>query len=1394
VDPVELGRPTEISLIFNALKRSPEFCLRFADRVHRHFFNRGALTDEAILLQYTQLRDRLRPVIPNFLTYIEDRWVPNRRQYLLGYLAAAGLFASEAAPLLSQPGGKVPVGFPVVLSAPVGGTIYYTLTGGDPRVAFDGHPASEATVYSPGQPLRLARTGTLKARTLRDGRWSALVEARFEVGGPQLPVRITEIMYNPVGGDAFEFFELQNLSSEPVDMSGVSIEGVDWAFGVNTLMPGDATWVLASSVNPAAFLQRYAGVRPIAFYGGRLANGGERLGLRDSAGHILLSVDYDDANGWPPAADGFGYSLELTDVNGDPDDPANWSASAAAGGTPGNRQPRLPTPTVRLNELMVLNTHSAPNSGVFSPWVELYNLATNTVELTGWSLTDNPNWPRKFVFPMATRLQPAEFLLVWLDAAFEKPGLHAGFGLDGTGGALFLFDAVGGRVDAVSFGAQVADYAVGRDSEGSWRLTLGDTAGKSNVVAAVAGAGQLCLNEWLANPPPGQSDWLELFNASPDRPAAVQGMYVQTSRGVSRLASLAFLKPRGYLRLWADENPGRDHLDVRLRAEGDQVRLLDAAGEVIDQIAFGAQSEGISMGRLPDGAEPVAAFPGSASPGAPNYVPAYRGPVLNELMAFNVSAVASPGGGYADWVELANASAEAFDLSGMGLGIGGAASADWVFPTGVSVPGEGFLVVWCDETRPPSLAAGPFLNCGRGLPKEGGTIQLLNPPGQVMARLDYGPQGRNLSLGRVEGLWKLLGRPTPGEPNGEAALLGEPAFLRVNEWLAGDPSGPDWLEIYNPQLRPVSLAGLYLTDNPSLWWRNRFRIPDLSFVGPQDWAVWIADAQPGDGPSHLSFSLNAAGEGIWLFDADLRLLHAVSFGAQKSGVAAGFLPDGAADGEAIWLVPSPGEPNAGALESVVINEVLAEAEPPFEPAIELLNTGGAAVELGGWYLSDDPRAPKKHQIPPGTVLPGHGSRVFYQGQWGGALVLDRAGPMTVLLAAAVNGELTGWRAMATFGPVDNGVSAGRWPTSEGGDFTALRHPSFGVQNPASVAEFRLGQGEANAQPLVGPIVVNEVLYDPDGGPTSGAGTNATEFIELLNLTSAPVALCEAARPTEAWRLENAVRFSFPAGAVLAPGGYALVVPFDPRNDSVALWSFLRRFAFDPATPVWGPYEGKLSNEGDSVELTRPQVRGPGAPPQLAGPQVLVDRVAYKTVAPWPTAATRGRSIQRVIPTFYGNEPCNWADGEPTPGQPNRVAATLDSDQDGIPNVHEMELELNPYDASDAALDFDADGLDNRSEFLAGTNPREARDALVLRADLVDPRTVELGFLAKPGRAYRLLWRESLAFGAWELLAEIPTSGTERPVSVRQALPGEAGPRFFRLEVPPRAAALDHRSR
>jgi hypothetical protein len=1245
---------SEIAQIYQRLRANPEFRLLWADRIHKHYFNNGALTDRNITNHFGALRSEMAGVLPGMVVDILNTWVPIRRGTNMVQFQFYGLLASSNAPIFSQFGGRVPRNYLLTMTSSnsAGSVIYYTTNGSDPRVMFSGAVSPSAIAYDPAGQLRLQQNLLIKARTLLNGtNWSALTEANFEVGTIGVPIRITEINYNPPGGSLYEFIELKNFGTAPVDLSGMFFEGVTFTFTEGTILAPGATLVLGSDIDPVAFSARYPGITVAGRFNGNLANGGERITLRDRTGAVIVSVDYDDENGWPTAADGAGSSLEINDPFGDPDDPANWRASTQLYGTPGLVTSAPGLPAVRLNELMAENLTAVPNGGTYPDWIECYNAGGTAVDLAGWSLTDDGN-PRKFIFGPGISIPAGGYLVIWCDSVTNTtPGLHTGFALGRNGETISLYNTTTSRVDAVTFGLQVPDYSFGRIL-GDWQLTGVPTPGSANVAGVVNVASNLTINEWLANPAPGQSDWVELHNIGA-LPVSLHGMYLGVNASVQQITSDSYVAPHGFAQIFLDEGVGPDHLDLKLPSAGGTIVLYDSAAVEVTRVTYGPQSEGVSQGRLPNGTGTVTNFVGSISPGASNYVALYTGPFINEVMARNrifTNGLLE----VSDWIEIYNPATTNVDLGGMSLSVDSIEPGQWVFPPGTVIAPAGFRLVWCENSRAASTNAETYLNTGRNLDGDGGGIYLFNNSGQLVNFVEYGFQVEDLSIGRSGAQWRLLANPTPGALNVAPATLGASTGIVFNEWMTQPTDGPDWFELYNTNSLPVELSGFLITDDPSLAGINKSRIAPLSFIGGNGWVRIVADEDPGAGPNHVNFSLASLGDSIRIYTAASNIVTSLYFGKQLPGVSEGRLPDGTGQIAAFPNSESPGESNYLLPDGLVFNEVLSQATPPLEDAIELYNTSGSDVAIGGWYLSDDARALRKARVPDGTVVPAGGFIVLYENLFNNgspnAFSLNRSRGNEIWLSQAdTAGDLSGVRSKLQFGPALNGVSMGRYTTHLGTDFVSLSLRTFGVDNPSSVTEFRSGTGLPNAAARVGPIVINEIMYHPPDiiTPTNVINNTDDEFVELHNIGGAAVDLSN-------WRLSNAVSYSFPPGTSLGAAAYLLVVSFDPTSEFAKLDAFSSKYGLSSSARLFGPYQGRLDNDADSVELYQPDVPDAGYVPY-----VLVEKVQYTDSAPWPAAGTDGGgvSMQRKVSGNYGNEPENWIAGNATPGAGNNGPVT-----------------------------------------------------------------------------------------------------------------------------------------
>ncbi len=470
---------------------------------------------------------------------------------------------------------------------------------------------------------------------------------------------------------------------------------------------------------------------------------------------------------------------------------------------------------------------------------------------------------------------------------------------------------------------------------------------------------------------------------------------------------------------------------------------------------------------------------------------------------------------------------------------------------------------------------------------------------------------------------------------------------------------------------------------------------------------------------------------------------------------------------------SPGRADAAApnLPAILISEALTHTDPPQVDSIELHNPTGSSVNVGGWFLTDDGDEPTKYLIPTNTVLLAGGYLVLTDNDFGpggaDAFSLSSLGE-EVFLFSGDGTNITGYRHGFEFGAQTNGVSFVRHVSSDGREHFVTPEANT--------------LGGVNTGPKVGPVVINEIMYAP---PPFGSNANTLEeYIELRNITSQPVPLFDPIHPTNTWRLDGGVQFTFPPGVILPPQSYLLVVNFDPAFDPVMLDWFRSRYGLGTNVVLFGPYSGNLANDGERVGLYLPD-KPEIAPSPIAGfvPYVLAEEVDYDDQLPWPPGAdSTGDSLQRIASVAFANDPANWQSGSRTPGRVNQTATVADTDQDGLPDEWELANGLDPKSstgANGALGDPDGDGSNNRHEFVAGTNPLDNQDFLQLRVNLTPPYCV-LSFNTVLGRSYAVEASADLSStNGWSQIA-VGINGNGFPTTVNDPL--GVSVRFYRVKV------------
>jgi hypothetical protein len=153
--------------------------------------------------------------------------------------------------------------------------------------------------------------------------------------------------------------------------------------------------------------------------------------------------------------------------------------------------------------------------------------------------------------------------------------------------------------------------------------------------------------------------------------------------------------------------------------------------------------------------------------------------------------------------------------------------------------------------------------------------------------------------------------------------------------------------------------------------------------------------------------------------------------------------------------------------------------------------------------------------------------------------------------------------------------------------------------------------------LAANVLINEIHYDPD------IKTEPLEFVELVNSGDTVADL-------SGWSLDDGISYTFADGVLIPPKGFVVVA----QNPAALAQKF--------AVTSLGPFLGRLSNEGERVELVNAR-------------DELQDEVTYQLGFPWPTVGDApGNSIELINHELDNDLGGAWRSSTsgPTPHAPN----------------------------------------------------------------------------------------------------------------------------------------------
>jgi hypothetical protein len=472
-----------------------------------------------------------------------------------------------------------------------------------------------------------------------------------------------------------------------------------------------------------------------------------------------------------------------------------------------------------------------------------------------------------------------------------------------------------------------------------------------------------------------------------------------------------------------------------------------------------------------------------------------------------------------------------------------------------------------------------------------------------------------------------------------------------------DGKNVEFIELYNSEPTPANLSGFQLTGDADFTFPSNTIIPPLSFlvVAPAPSDVQSAYGISGvlGGFGKLTNSLPNDRGTIRLRSQNNAVLLEVNYADDPPWPAAS---DGAgpslvlarpsfgegdvrawASSALIGGSPGASEPaEADALSNVVINEFLAHTDDPEVDYIELYNHSLQSVDISGCILTDDP-ATNRFVIPSNTVLAPGGFVFFTQTNLNFSLSAE--GETIYFINATQTRVLDAVR----FGGQENGVATGRFPDG------SSQFDRLAGQTP----------GSSNAPVRISDVVINEIMYHPISNDADD------QYVELFNRSANPVNL-------GGWQLNDAISFTIPSGAILAPDSYLVIA-----KDAARL---LTNYAALTTNNTVGNFSGKLSGRGERLSLTMPDTivtTNTTGSVKTNTIHIKVDEVTYRTGGRWPKWPDGGgSSLELIDPRGNHRLASNWADSDESAKAPWTVVqhtGILDNGM-GSPDSFQMLLQ------------------------------------------------------------------------------------------------------------------------
>ncbi len=162
-----------------------------------------------------------------------------------------------------------------------------------------------------------------------------------------------------------------------------------------------------------------------------------------------------------------------------------------------------------INELMSVNRNTVKDTtdDNYEDWLEILNTTNESLDISGFYLSDEFSNSTKWEFPKATVIPANQRIIVWLDEDSNTTlgGIHANFKLSSAGEELIFSRPDGLVLDSLHFGVIPADYSLERcpDGTGDFIVTAHSTFNQVNCIINQVSNDALSSIKYYPNPVQG---------------------------------------------------------------------------------------------------------------------------------------------------------------------------------------------------------------------------------------------------------------------------------------------------------------------------------------------------------------------------------------------------------------------------------------------------------------------------------------------------------------------------------------------------------------------------------------------------------------------------------------------------------------------------------------------------------------------------------------------------------------------------------------------------------------------------------------------------------------------------------------------------------------------------